>query len=336
LGEDSSVRVLVFGAGAVGQGVGGFLAASGHPTALLLRPRYRDALAQRGLRVSGVFGERLLRPSELTLATDTDHLHPGQYDVILLCVKSYDTRDSAAALERLVGEETVVVSVQNGYGNVELLARRLGKERVLCARVITGFSIPQPGEVEVTVHADDIRIGSFYAPTHPMAESLARALSEAGLPSKAAGNVEALLWEKIVYNCALNPLGAILGVHYGALGDSAHTRAVMDSIIDEVFRVIHHHGFPCTRGSADEYREAFYTRQLPATYNHRPSMLQDLASGKRTEIDALNGAIVRLGSEAGLQTPVNQTIVRIVRFLEARALTAGRHQANTTGGARPT
>ncbi len=326
------MRVLVFGAGAVGQGMGGFLAASGHPTTLLLRPRYRDALVQGGLRISGVFGERFVRPSELTLATNVNQLGSGQYDVVLLCVKSYDTRDSAAALERIAGADTVVVSMQNGYGNVELLAQGLGKERVLCARVITGFSIPHPGHVEITVHADDIGIGSFYLPTHPIAGALAGALSESGLPSKPAENVEALLWEKIVYNCALNALGAILEVHYGALGDSTHTRPMMDNIIDEVFRVIHHHGFPCTWGSADEYRDAFYTRQLPATYDHRPSMLQDLAAGKRTEIDALNGAIVQLGSAVGLKTPVNQTIVRIVHFLEARALTANRHQANTTGG----
>ena len=311
-----AMRVLVFGAGAVGQGVGAFLAAAGHAVTLLLRPRYRRAIARRGLKVFGLFGERSVPPARLTLATDAGELSPDGYDVILLCVKSYDTPAAAPAIEALLSEGTVVVSMQNGYGNVELLASRFGHERVLCARVITGFAIPSPGRVEITVHADDVLIGAFGRPSHPMADKLAAALSEAGLPSSPAENVEAALWGKILYNCALNPLGAILGVHYGALGDSPDARAVMDAVIDEVFAVIDSHGFACPWPSAAEFREVFYARQIPATYDHRPSMLQDLSAGKRTEIDALNGAIVRLAAANGLATPVNATLTRLIHFLE--------------------
>ena len=311
------MRILVFGAGAVGQGVGGFLAAAGHPTTLLLRPRYREALAREGLRVSGIFGQRVLQPGQLTLASDPAELAPGGYDVILLCVKSYDTGPSLPALGRVAGADAAVVAMQNGYGNVELLASALDKRRVLCARVITGFSIPCPGQVQITVHADDILIGSFYSRTHPAAEALAAALTESGLPARAVEDVEAALWTKILYNCALNPLGAILGVHYGALGDSADARAIMDAIIEEGFGVIHAWQFPCQWKSPAEFREVFYKSQIPSTYDHRPSMLQDLSAGKRTEIDALNGAIVRLAAAKGLAAPVNETIVRVMRFLEA-------------------
>lgn len=312
------MRVLIFGAGAVGQGVGAFLAAAGHQITLLLRPRYRDVLAEHGLTASGIFGRRTVGPSQLRLAGDPAELSGRGYDAVLVCVKSYDTQAAADALEGLAGEDTAVVSMQNGYGNVELLASRFGQERVLCARVITGFSIPQPGRVEITVHADDIHVGSFYQPAHPTAEALARALSEAGLPARCVDNVEAALWGKILYNCALNPLGAILRVHYGALGDSPHSRAVMDAIISEVFAVIGAYRFPCPWPNAAAFRDVFYASQLPATYDHRPSMLQDLAAGKRTEIDALNGAIVRLAAEKGLAAPVNETLTRIVHFLEER------------------
>jgi len=316
--EPAAMRVLVFGAGAVGQGAGAFLAAAGHEVTLLLRSRYRRAIGRRGLNVSGIFGERSVPPAGLTLATDPAELSPDGYDVILLCVKSYDTPAAAAAIEELLSEDTVVVSMQNGYGNVELLASRFGHHRVLCARVITGFAIPSPGRVEITVHADDILFGAFARPSHPMADALAAALRESGLPSRPAENVEAALWGKILYNCALNPLGAILGVHYGALGDSPDSRAVMDAVIDEVFAVIHAHGFPCPWAGAGEFREVFYAKQIPATYDHRPSMLQDLAAHKRTEIDALNGAIVRLAAEKHLTTPVNAALTRMVHFLEAR------------------
>ncbi|MHC4718708.1 MAG: ketopantoate reductase family protein [Planctomycetota bacterium] len=253
----------------------------------------------------------------MILATDPAELAGRGFDVIVVCVKSYDTAPAAEAVAPLVGPDTAVVSMQNGYGNVEHLTERFGADRVLCARVITGFSIPAPGQVDITVHADDIRVGSFRRPGHPAAERLTAAINDAGLPASPADNVEAILWGKILYNCALNPLGAILGVHYGALADSAHTRRIMDAVIDEAFAVIDAHGFPCLWASADAFRKAFYEQQIPPTYDHRPSMLQDLAAGKPTEIDALNGAVVRLAAEKGLPAPVNETLVRMVRFLES-------------------
>ncbi len=312
------MRVLLFGAGAVGQGVGALLAAAGQQVTLLLRPRYRQALSAGGIRVSGVFGEHFAPPDRLALAVEPAELSGREWDLVLVCVKSYDTAAAAGQLEGIAGDRAAIVSMQNGYGNVEALAARFGRERVLCARVITGFSIPAPGRVEITVHADDVCVGSFYRPDHPMAEALAAALREAHLPARADPQVQAALWGKILYNCALNALGAILASHYGALADSPDTRAVMDAVVEEAFAVIAAHGFPCRWADAAAFREAFYARQIPPTYDHRPSMLQDLEAGKRTEIDALNGAIVRLAGEKQLPAPVNQTIVRLIRFLEAR------------------
>ena len=313
------MRILIFGAGAVGQGVGGLLASAGHDVTLIVRPRFREALAERGLRVSGVFGEHVVAPGGVRLLTDAAGAAGEAFDLVVLAVKSYDTAASIGALAAVAGDRTPVVSMQNGYGNVELLADRVGKDRVLCARVITGFSIPTPGEVEITVHAADVRVGSFWLTGHPAAAALAEAVDAAGLPSRAVDNVEAVLWAKILYNCALNPLGAILGVHYGALADSAETRAVMDAVIDEAFAVIGAHGFPCLWSGAAAFREAFYGEMIPPTYDHRPSMLQDLEAGKRIEIDALNGAIVRLAAGKGIAAPVNETIVRLIRYLARRS-----------------
>ena len=106
--------------------------------------------------------------------------------------------------------------------------------------------------------------------------------------------------------------------HRCDLSDSPHARAVMDRVVDEAYAVIAACGFPCRWPSAEAFREAFYSRQVPATYHHRPSMSQDLAAGKRTEIDALNGAIVRLAHERSLAAPVNETLVRLIHFLETR------------------
>lgn len=110
------------------------------------------------------------------------------------------------------------------------------------------------------------------------------------------------VWAKAIFNCVLNPLGALLGVDYGTLADSAETRAVMDAIINECFAV-----------SRD-----FYEKLLPPTGDHRPSMLRDIERGRRTEIEALNGMIVRYGRREGIPTPVNEMISHLVRFRETR------------------
>ena len=312
------MRILIFGAGAVGQGVGGLLAAAGHDVTVLVRPRFRDVLTTGGLKVTGIFGEHAVAPGGVRAIVEASEADGETFDVAILAVKSYDTAASVDDLAVAAGDAPVV-SMQNGYGNVELLTERFGPDRVLCARVITGFTIPAPGEVDITVHADDVRIGSFSRPDHPAAAQLAQAIDAAGLPATAVDNVEAVLWGKILYNCALNPLGAILGVHYGALGDSPLARAVMDAVIDEAFAVIGAGGFPCLWADADAFRETFYGRLIPPTYDHRPSMLQDLEAGKRPEIDALNGAIVRLAEAHGLDAPVNRTIVSLMRFLAAQS-----------------
>lgn len=310
------MRVLIVGAGAVGQGLGGFLAAGGHDVTLLLRPRFREAIAREGLALDGVLGERRIAPGQVHLAGEEGELD-AEYDFVLVCVKSYDTPTAGPIAARAAGETGVVVSAQNGYGNVETLSESIDGDRVLCARVITGFEIPRPGRVHVSVHADAVHVGSFRRGDHPAAAVLAGALAAAGVPCEAVADIQADLWGKILYNCALNPLGAILGVQYGALGEREDTRAVMDTIIDEVFAVVRAGGFACPWPDAQAFRRVFYRRQLPATYDHHPSMLQDLRAGKPTEIDALNGAVVRLGRRLGVPTPVNHALAAMVRFRES-------------------
>src|SRR5262249_53879596 len=126
----------------------------------------------------------------------------------------------------------------------------------------------------------------------------------------------ALLWAKVFYNAALNPLGALLGLHYGALPESAHSRALMDGVIDEAFDVARAEGVSLPWSSAGGYRDEFYGRLVPATYDHRSSMLQDLERGRRTEIDAINGAVWRRGAEHGIKTPVNAALTQLIHTVE--------------------
>ena len=227
------MRFLIFGAGALGQALGCMLAAAGHHVDLVLRRRYIDVLQKQGLRVSGIFGDFAAAAGRIGLLEDISAACVP-YDFILITTKAYDTGRAVAAIGSLSGCTCPVVSMQNGCGNVEQVLGRFGAERSLGARVITGFEIVAPGHIAVTVTADQVHVGGAVSgPVPPAAEVLAGLIAQAGLPCCAVSDIHQDLYAKLLYNCTLNPLGAILGVRYGALAEDEGTRAIMDGIIEE-------------------------------------------------------------------------------------------------------
>ena len=313
------MRLLIYGAGALGQAIGCMLAAGGHQVDLMLRPRFQEAISTQGLRVTGIFGDFVAKPEQLGIWTETD-MRDTSFDCILLTTKTYDTASAVETIARWSGCRCPVVSMQNGCGNLEQLEQRLGCERSLAARVITGFAIEQPGVVQITVSADQIHIGGCQrGVTPPFAEALADALTQAGMPSKAVADIQQSLFAKLLYNCALNPLGAVLGVHYGALMEHGETRAIMDAVISETFAVIKALGGSTPWPDAEAYQQVFYKTLVPATYNHRPSMLQDLEQGKQTEVEAMVGYVAKQGRLLGVATPTCALLASLVRFKQSQA-----------------
>jgi 2-dehydropantoate 2-reductase len=311
------MRILIFGAGALGQAVGCMLASGGHAVDMILRERFRAAIASEGLKVTGIFGEYVTARGDIGVHTTVSPIRGGTFDYALVTAKSYDTQTSATDLLTLDHQTFTVVSMQNGCGNLEILSERFGRDRTLAARVITGFEIERPGLVRITVSADDIHIGGCIEGEIPeSASALAAAIRASGLPCSSTPVIHRDLFAKLLYNSALNPLGAALGVHYGALGDDPHARAIMNEVIGEVFAVMRAMGARTHWEMPEAYEEYFYGTQLPATYHHRSSMLQDLEKGKRTEIDALAGYVSAQGRRYGISTPVCDTLSRLVRFLE--------------------
>lgn len=311
------MRFLIYGAGALGQALGCMLSAGGHQVDLLLRPRFLTRLQNSGLRVRGIFGEFTANPGRLGLYCNIRAAGHG-YDFILLTTKSYDTPAAVQDLARLKEPKAVYVSMQNGCGNVEQLAETFGDDCSLGGRVITGFEIKEPGLVEITVSADAIHIGSSKPEQETASASiLAQTISEAGHPCIAVPDIHQSLYAKLLYNCSLNPLGAILGVHYGLLGEHEETRGLMNQVIEETFTIIKAHGGKTSWKSAKDYENVFYSTLLPATYNHRPSMLQDLENRKPTEIEALTGYVGKLGEHYGITTPACNHLTALIRFREA-------------------
>lgn len=313
------MRVLIAGAGALGSVFGGFLRRAGAAVTLLGRGAHLEAIARDGLRLDGLWGAH--RVDGFICATDAATLR-GAFDVILLPVKAPDTAAVAAAVAPRLAPDGVAISLQNGLGNVEQLEAAVGAGRALGARVIFGATRPAPGCARVTVFADPTAIGALAAGVHPARDAAARTwaarLDAAGVPAVYTDRLPALLWAKVFYNAALNPLGALRGVHYGALSEDAAARATMDAVIDEAFAVARAEGVALPWPTAAGYRTEFYGRLVPATYHHRSSMLQDLERGRRTEIGAINGEIVRRGAALGVATPVNGEIVERIRQEERR------------------
>jgi 2-dehydropantoate 2-reductase len=309
--------ILIAGAGALGSVVGGLLAAAGWRVTLLGRRAHLDAVRAHGLAIEGLFGAHRVRG--LACASDPAELR-GPYAAIFLTVKAYDTAAVAAAVAPHLAPDGHFLSLQNGLGNVEAAERVLGAPRVLGARVIFGAELVAPGRVRVTVYADPVLIGSP-DPTEgarQAAAAWAAALAAAGIPAEATDALVAELWAKVLYNSALNPLGALLGVPYGDLALHPDTRAIMDAVIDEAFAVSRAEGVTLPWADAAAYRDAFYGRLVPSTAEHRSSMLQDIERGRPTEIDAINGEIAVRGARRGLPAPVNATLTRLVRARAAR------------------
>jgi len=308
------MKILVFGAGSIGMTFGGFLSPR-HDVTLLGRKPHMAAVRRRGLRVGGIWGRHVFR----RLKTATDPRALGRdYDLILLTVKSYDTEKAARRLRNLLGPNTAVVSLQNGVGNLEILRRHLPADRVLGARVIFGVVMKGPADLEVTVIAKPTAVGeASLKKITPRAKKIAAMFDRAGLPSVPAADIQSVLWAKLVYNCALNPLASLLGSNYGFLGDHGLTRSLMDEIIAEVYRVARAGRVVMNPPNEAAYRKLFYGKLVPSTYHHHPSMLQDLRNGKRTEIEALSGAVVRMARKTGKAAPVNEYLWKAIREKQA-------------------
>ena len=308
------MKVLVMGAGALGSAFGGMLADAGYDVTLIGREKHMKPIREHGLRITGIWGshaiKNIIATSELNANCEPDA------DVVLLTTKSFDTENAMQELQPLIADDSVVISLQNGIGNEEIIARYVGKERTMGGTVITGFEMPKPGEVEVTVSADTTKIGELNNKITPRSRKIVAIFNEAGIPSDAVDNIRMHIWAKALYSAALNPLSAIFKVEYGKLSNP-HSFAIIEDLIREAFKVAEAEKIKLFWNSAEEYLEYLRREQIPLTEKHRSSMLNDIERGKKTEIDFLNGVFVALSKKHNIPTPVNETIVRVIKFLEA-------------------
>lgn len=313
----------MIGAGAVGLGVASCLLSSGVGVRFFVRGRdHRDALESEGLCRTGLFGRAQFGPAAFSVEDDLARIETGDEDFWLICVKSAANPDLASQIGahfRRRVETPKIVLFQNGWGNAETYAEFIPRQEIYSARVITGFERRSASRVEITVHADSIHVGSLFGGDLEKIVPLTQAIHKGGIPCEPSRAIERDLWAKLLYNVLLNPLGALLGVAYGALAERPEIRAIMQCLAEEVFCVLDASGYRTHWRTPEDYLAAFYGELLPPTKRHESSMLQDLRAGRRSEIDALCGAVCDLAEVHRLQVPLNRALTDLMHAAEKRA-----------------
>jgi 2-dehydropantoate 2-reductase len=302
------MNILVLGAGAVGLPVAARLSHVAGVYAVC-RAAHADVIRNNGFRLTGLWGDHTVRFPCGEEPPDLD------WDYIFITAKSIDTREVCRTYADIIGGRDVV-SLQNGIGNEEIISDYT--DRVIGGMIITGFAWKGPGAVHVTVEGGVMKLGRFPTGQDPAVTALVSLVRDAGIPVEESHDIRSELWAKTLYNSALNPVGALMGVAYGQL-TSPHSWNVIRCITTEAFAVATAEGASFPWKTAGEYLSHLRDVQIPATAEHRSSMLQDLERGRSTEIGFLNGAVVERGALHGIPTPCNQCITDLIRFREEQA-----------------
>jgi 2-dehydropantoate 2-reductase len=218
-------------------------------------------------------------------------------------------------LQPVLAGQHGVVSMQNGLGNIEVIGQA-APGMAVGGRVIFGASTIEPGKVEVTVCADDILLGP--SPGGPEGvKDVVEAFHSSGIPCRYEERILSYIWDKVLYNVCLNALATLLRTDYGSLGDNPDTWAVIERLVGEFYDVAAAEGVDLVSSGPTEYLRRFECDLLPPTRDHRSSMQEDIEQGRRTEIEALNGAVVRMGAANRIDTPANEVLTQIIRFLSS-------------------
>ncbi|MES2978770.1 MAG: 2-dehydropantoate 2-reductase [Pseudomonadota bacterium] len=294
------LKIAVMGAGAVGSYFGGMLARAGHSVLLIARPQHVEALVQNGLRMQTTAFDEAVPVQASSEASAVKGA-----DVILFCVKSMDTETAGRQMLPFLGQQTLVLCLQNGVDNADRLRAVLPGHDVAAAVVYVATEMSGPG------HVRHHGRGELVIEPGRGSESVAEALKASGVPTEISPNVRAALWTKLILNCAYNALSAITQRPYGEVVQGDGATDVMRDVVLECLAVAKAEGI-----TIPVDMHAVVAGLAPSMPLQFSSTAQDMARGKRTEIDYLNGLIVRRGEALGVATPVNRALWTLVKMME--------------------
>jgi len=312
--ENKWPRIAVMGAGAVGCYFGGMLARAGAPVTMIGRSAHVEAMTRNGLFLDSIHFQQQIK---ISASTEVDAVRGAE--IVLLCVKTLETEEAAKALTPHLASDIVVVSLQNGVDNVERI-RNTAKIDAIPAVVYVAAEMIAPGRVKHTGRGDLI-IGSHSEHNQRedhrrhVLENLSALFTRAEVPCRTSENINGDLWIKLIINCAYNAISALSRARYGLVVRNPWTHELMRKVVEEALAVANAAGVRMP----DIDLLAATWKLAEAMPNATSSTAQDIARGKRTEIDSLNGYIARRGAELGIATPVNQTLHALVKLIEEAA-----------------
>ena len=295
------MKIAVMGAGAVGCYYGGLLARSGHAVTLIGRPVHVEVIQRNGLRLQTADADLHV---PLTASTEPNAVRDAE--IVLCCVKTADTAAAADAMAPFLSPDAVIVSLQNGIENPELLRATLPHEVIPAAVYVATAMV---GDGHVRHHGG----GQVVIGQSPHVDTVAAAFAAAGVPVEISDNIEGVLWTKLIVNCAYNALSAITALPYGQLVRHDGVEQVLRDVVDECLAVAAKAGIV----PVGDVREG--VARIPRIMAEQTSSTaQDLQRGRRSEIDYLNGCIVRKGKALGVPTPANRLLQTLVKIFETR------------------
>jgi 2-dehydropantoate 2-reductase len=304
------LKIAVLGAGALGCAIGGTLAQADNEVVLINRNQaHVDAINTHGLVMRTPSGERTVRASAAASAKGL-----GPVDLVIVLVKSFHTEEAMRAALNLVGTDTAVLSLQNGLGHEDILADMVGREHVLAGKTYVGGVLLAPGRIIAGTDGKETLIGELDGSVSPRVRRIADTFNAAGLATTVSDDIFGTMWDKLLVNVSTGAVSTITHLAYGPLYRIPEIEATAVAAVQEAMDVARASGVKlrCT-----DPRTAWLKAAAGLPDDFKTSMLQSLEKGSVTEVDFINGAVVRWGQRCGLPTPVNATLVACVKGIEA-------------------
>jgi 2-dehydropantoate 2-reductase len=318
----TALRISVLGSGSVGLAIAATWARAGQQVTLLARGAAVPELRQHGITVSGVSGDYQIEPQRLKVS-DAANPNPEDVacDVLVVATKAYQVHDALKRLLQRAGPAVApraVLLLQNGWGSAEEARSMLPVGTAIFSSIMMiGIERRSSAHVNVNVQASPIRVGTLFAAAPDLMQEAVERANAGFLPMTYEDPIEPAILNKFLFNTCLNAIGAITRMSYGELVSNEHTRHLITQVADETIRVIRaERQLALALDGATYVEKTLMPFVLPKAAAHRSSMLQDVEAGRKTEIDYLNGAVVRMGARHGTPTPSNEAVASLIRARE--------------------
>lgn len=310
--KETVLKICVLGAGALGCAMGGVLTEAGNDVWLVNRGQaHVDAMRQNGLTLRDAGVDRVVK---VQASTDYREIAAGEpVDLVIVLVKSFHTREAMLAAQAIVGDHTVVLSLQNGLGHEDILAEVVGRQKVLAGKTYAGGVLLGPGHIIVGTQGKETHIGELDGTLSERALAIADTFNRAGLITSVSANIVGTMWDKLLVNVATGALSGITRLPYGELYQVPEVEACAIAAVAEAIAVAGASGIAL---SSTDPRQPWLKAAEGLPFEFKASMLQSLEKGSLTEIDFVNGAVLRQGLKCGVPTPVNQALVACIKGVE--------------------